>query len=80
MCTLVPLSCACNFVYGWCTHKDMTSTQFRQILMCSCGPCLFMGAMALVPVSARNCEVMSTLHDARVGGSGTPAYKDMTLV
>ena len=37
-------------------------------------------AMATVPVSAHNCEVISALHDARVGGSSTPAYQDMTLI
>ena len=36
--------------------------------------------MVLAPVSARNCEVMGTLHGARVGGMWTSTYKDATPV
>ena len=38
------------------------------------GPCLLTGAMALVPVSTRDCEVTGAVHSVRVGGSWTQTY------
>ena len=48
---------------GWLL-TGLTEFSAAGVTGCSkdCRPCLLTGAMALVPVSARNCEVTSTLH------------------